>query len=305
MANLKSAMQDPPLAGRISVVRDQRLVPLLASTQTRIPLEQPWEGVLLEQHLVRSSEIPEHEHPDLCLHLQLSGADDLEWWSAGRNALEHTAPGSLILIPPGTTDRLRWTGPSERLILSIRPRSIDHLARELGATRSAEFRTQWSFRSPALQHLIVEMGREARAGWPLGSLYAGLLSMSLETQLLKTHAVDPLKIPPLKGLSLPKLKRALEYINANLAEDLRLDAIAKELDLSPSHFAHEFRNKTGQTPYQYLIDQRIAKAMDLLRRTSWSVQYISGLAGFGSTVNFVRTFRQRVGAPPETWRRSL
>jgi len=302
----KSATHEPNVAGRISVVRGRHLVPLLTSAQPVAAAEQPLEGLLLEQHLVRPGEIPQHEHPDLVLHLQLSGERDFEWWSTNRNSIEHTRPGSLILIPPGTSDRLRWTGPSERLILSIRQSRLAGLARDLGLPGTPEFKLNWSFRDPSIQRLITEIGRETRSGWPLGSLYADLLATGLETGLLMNHAADRLSTPVLKGgLSLPKLKRAMEYINANLAEDIRLDAIASELDLSPSHFAHEFRNSTRQTPYQYLLDQRIARAKDLLKRTDFSVQYISGLAGFRSPVNFVRAFRQRVGLTPEAWRRSL
>src|ERR1700761_8595113 len=119
-------------------MRDHRLVPLLAA-QRPSSGEQPWKGVLLESHLVQPSEIPQHEHPDLVLHLQLTGSDDFEWWSAGNNAVERTEPGSMILIPPGTSDRLRWRGPSERLIVSVRQSDLAQLAHDLGASRTPEF----------------------------------------------------------------------------------------------------------------------------------------------------------------------
>jgi AraC family transcriptional regulator len=300
------AKEDLEATGRISVVRDRHLVPLLTSAQSQSFGEQPWKGVLLESHLVQSSEIPQHEHLDLVLHLQLTGSDDFEWWSGGKNAIEHTRPGSMILIPPGTSDRLRWSGPSERLIVSVRESDLAHLANDLGAPRTPEFKTNWSLRDPSTQYLVTEMGSETRSGFPLGSLYADLLAIGLQTQLLKSHSLDPVKTPPPKGgLSLPKLKRAMEYINANLTKDMRLESIAGELDLSASHFAHEFRSSTGKTPYQYLLDQRIERAKDLLKRTKSPVQYISGLAGFRSPVNFVRSFRQRVGLTPEAWRRNL
>lgn len=293
-------------AGRISVVRDHHLVPLLTSAHPDPISQQPWKGVLLESHIVQQSEIPQHEHPDLVLHLQLAGTDDFEWWSAGKNAVEHTRPGSMILIPPGTSDRLRWSGPSERLIVSVRQRDLTQLADDLGVSGTPAFKTNWSLHQPLTQHLVTEMGRETRSGFPLGGLYADLLAIELQTQLLKNHAVDPVRTPALKGgISLPKLKRTMEYINANLTENVRLESIASELDLSASHFAHEFRNTTGQTPYQYLLDQRMAKAKGLLRRTKLPVQLISASTGFSSSANFVRAFRQRVGVTPETWRRNL
>src|ERR1700677_3718242 len=78
---------------RISVLRHQHLVPLLASPNNKYAGNQPWRGILLEQHSVVPGEIPEHEHPDLCIHLQMTGNGDFEWWSKGKRAVEHTSPG--------------------------------------------------------------------------------------------------------------------------------------------------------------------------------------------------------------------
>jgi len=280
-------------------------VPLLGAEEKESLGEQPWKDVLLERHFVQPSEIPEHEHPDLVLHLQLTGNDDFEWWSGNGNAVARTEPGSLILIPAGTRDRLRWAGRSERLILSVDQQSLPSFAEDIDPRWIPEFRADWSLRDQGLKQIVMEMGEQARSHWALGRLYADLLTMGLKTRLIQNHVVNPVWRPALKGgLSLPRLKRTMEFMNANLGEDVRLETIAKELGVSSSHFAHEFRNSTGQTPYQYLLEQRMATARHLLRTTKLPVQMISGLVGFSSPVNFVRAFRQRVGTTPDAWRKN-
>lgn len=293
-----------PNQKRISVLRENKLVPLLPiGTEVDIAREQPWEGLLLERHLVKAAEIPEHEHRDFCIHLQLSGDADFEWWSGGEHRIEKTEPGILIVLPPGTRDRLLWQGPSNRLILSIQPDLLSSFAAELGCTRVPEVEAKWALIDHGLKQLIAEMGREARADWPLGRLYADLLSIGLQNHLLRRHVLDSAPIPEAKGgLIMPRLRRALEYITENLECDLRLGDIARELDLSPFHFAREFRNSTGQTPYQYLLDQRMERAKMLLKIGRDSIQEIASDCGFSSQVNFIRTFRQRVGVPPGVWR---
>jgi AraC family transcriptional regulator len=292
--------------GRIVVRRGASLVPLLSTVHPPFEKSQPWSGVLLERHHVTPSEIPEHEHPDLCLHLQISGTEDFEWWSNRRNQVERTRPGSLILIPAGTRDRLRWTGSSDRLIVSLRHDRLRELAEQSGAPSTPEFKQNWALHDPALENILAEMGQQAFDQWPLGSLYADLLALGLITKLARTHAVNPIDPPAQRGgLSIAKLRQAMEYISADLAEDIRLEAIAKELNLSPSHFAHEFRNSSGQTPYQYLLSQRMSRAQQLLKQTSWTVQSIGEQVGYRSPVNFARAFRQRFGVAPAAWRRSL
>ncbi|QMV19176.1 helix-turn-helix domain-containing protein [Granulicella sp. 5B5] len=289
--------------GRVAVVRGRHLVPLLVSQEATPTRLQPWNGVVLEQHRVAPGEILEHEHPTLCLHLQLAGTQSFEWWERGKNAVEPTRPGSLIVIPPGTRDRLRWQGHSERLVLSIENEPLEKLASQLGAQHPLEIKSAWSLFDSSLQHLMTEMGRETREGWPLGALYADLLALGLQTSLLRNHSNQQIS-PPFKGrLSLSLLKRAMEYITANLAEDIGLGQIARELGLSESHFAHEFRTSTGATPYQYLLQQRMEKAKALLRTTKLPIQNVSVLAGFRYPANFVRTFRQREGQSPDAWRR--
>lgn len=268
--------------------------------------EQPWRDVLLERHSVTAVEIPEHEHREFCLHLQLRGDSEMEWWSEGKNRVEATSPGSLILLAPGTRDRLRWGGSSDRLILSLRPELLQRRAEELGGSGAIEFSNRWSLRDGALEHVIAEMARESGEGWPLGSLYADLLGVTLSSLLLRRYASNPLAAPEEKGgLPFPKLRRAMEFITENLSSDLRLEQIASQIEISPFHFARLFRKSLGQSPYQYLLQQRIAIAKVLLRNPSLSVQEIAMQTGWNSPVNFVRAFRQWVGATPGAWRKSF
>ena len=262
-----------------------------------------------------SLEIPEHEHRELCLHLQLTGDDRMQWWSGGRHGVENTFPGSIMLVPAGTRDRALWHGSSERLILSLAPELIHDVAAgaEVAAgadvaagagAHAPDFRARWSLQDTALQHLLFEMGREAAEGWPLGRLYADLTAASLVSQLLRRYAAEPVDFAPLRGgMPMPQLRRAMEYMTDHLDRDVSLEEIAHEIGLSPFYFAREFRALTNQTPYQYLLDQRMNRAKHLLKNQAWTVQEIAAMTGFRSPVNFVRSFRQRVGATPGAWRR--
>ena len=287
---------------RISVMRGHELVPLVPNAGGQSRAEQPWKGVLLERHALEAIEIPEHEHRDLCLHLQLEGNPEMEWWSEQKNSVEHTSPGSMILLDAGTRDRIHWTERSKRLIVSVQPWLLRQVAEELGASGDPTLRNHWSLRDPALTNLLREMDTQAHTGWPLGQLYAGLLGMGFTATLLRRYTDTGLLPAVLKGqLPLPKLRRAMEFMTENLHRDVHLDEIAREAGLSSFHFAREFRATTGQTPYQYLLDQRITRAKFLLRAKTSTVQDIAYETGFGSAVNFVRAFRQRVGVTPGAW----
>jgi AraC family transcriptional regulator len=209
----------------------------------------------------------------------------------------------MILLPAGTEDRLRWQGASERLILSVHSSLLESVANETN-TPSPEFAAQWSLRDPGLQQIVLDLGRQVAEGWPLGRLYADLSVTGFVGHLLRRHAANPIDLGTVKGgLPLPQLRHVMEYITANLDHDLSLDEIASQIRLSPFHFARNFRAVTGQTPYQYLLDQRMDRAKQILKRHPWSVQEIASMTGFRSAASFVRAFRQRVGQTPGEWRK--
>jgi len=263
----------------------------------------PSHKLLSEKHRLTTLEVPEHEHKNFCLHLQTGGTPELEWWLNGRNKIERPAPGALILLPPGTRDRLRWEGSSERFVLSLDTNFIREVADEFLHGLQPAFRTHWHLRDEGLRLLLSEIGRESVEGWPLGQLYSDLLGLSLATVLLKQHAEQTIKSPPLRGgLSPHILKSSLCFMTDNLHRELPLSEIATAAGLSQFHFARLFRSSTGQTPHQYLLEQRLRRAKHLLRSTHLEVSQIGCDVGFASHTHFARIFRSKEGITPTAWR---
>lgn len=284
-------------------MRGRRVVPLVPGRPQFCTADSPWRGVVLERHTVGSIEIPQHEHASVCLHLQTRGDVGLEWWCGGQHGLERPRAGALILLDAGTSDRLRWAGESERLIVSLDASLVQRVAMEAGAVSLSSFENQWHLRDERLRVLLTEMGREAERGWPAGSLYGELLGLSLASTLLREHASVPVATPDARGgIPLARLRRLLEFVEVHLDGDLRLDVLAAEVGLSAFHFAHAFRAATGLTPHQYVLQQRVSRAKALLKVAHLGMAEIAAAAGFSSGTNFVRAFRERVGVTPGTWR---
>jgi AraC-like DNA-binding protein len=56
------------------------------------------------------------------------------------------------------------------------------------------------------------------------------------------------------------VRRAIEYIHANLADSVRLEDIAGAVGLSVFHFSRTFRDTTGLAPHRYLTGARIERS---------------------------------------------
>jgi AraC family transcriptional regulator, transcriptional activator FtrA len=99
--------------------------------------------------------------------------------------------------------------------------------------------------------------------------------------------------------------RALEWAIANLGEPLPVAALAKYAAMSPRSFARRFRQVTGTTPRDWLLDQRISLARRLLETTDQTVDWIAHETGLGSAAALRRHFSERLGASPRTYRQTF
>lgn len=104
--------------------------------------------------------------------------------------------------------------------------------------------------------------------------------------------------------SLPKwrLRRALDFIEANLEQPIGLADVAASAGLTRMHFAAQFRSTTGYSPHAYLLRRRIERAQRLLRSSALSVLDVALSCGFGSHAHFTTVFGRMVGEPPTSWR---
>jgi AraC family transcriptional regulator len=305
----KPPKRSPPPSSppqRVSVIRGNRSVPLLPGQPLTDNRLSPWTGVILEKHRLGAVEIPEHEHSTFCLHLQTSGPVEMDWHSGGRTGHLHTGAGNLIFLTPGTRDSLLWHGSSQRIIASIDPSVFVKAATQLELNQLCDFENRWSFHDEQLRLLLTEMEREVSTGWSTGPLYGDLLGLSLSVALIRNYGRVSLTPPITKGgISRPNLHRVLEFIAANLQNEIHLEDLAKVTGLSVFHFARSFRQSMGLTPHQYVLQRRIDNARALLRQPGSTIDAVATATGFADASHFSKIFRKQVGVTPKAWQRQI
>lgn len=288
---------------RVSVLVGGNVVPLLPGRPVLDSTRSPWSGLYLEKHNLAAVPIPIHEHATFCLHLQTSEQVEMDWYSSGRSGHQITGAGNVIFLTPGTRDSLLWHGPSQRIVVSMDPSLIKQAADQMESKGTPEFENLWSLQDEQLRLLVTEMEREMSTGWAMGSLYGDSLSTSLAIALIKKYGRTSLPFPQLKGgLSQPRLRQVLAYMEENLQHDIRLQDLASLVGLSNFHFMRSFRQSTGLTPHQYLTQMRVSRAQSLLLRPQWTILQIAGAVGFADPSQFSKVFRTSTGVSPSKWR---
>lgn len=118
--------------------------------------------------------------------------------------------------------------------------------------------------------------------------------------------LDPLQNPAQEeriSLTPARLSRVLDFIEAHLAEDVGLTALAEVAGLSPFHFARVFRQQTGISPYQHVIRRRVERATRLLAEGALPIAEVARLCGFSSQSHFTAAFTRATGVTPGRFRR--
>src|SRR5258708_36127189 len=131
-------------------------------------------------------------------------------------------------------------------------------------------------------------------------MYGEALSTALACHLLREYSAAVLG-PKRQygGLPREKLARAVEYIQDQLDTELTVSGIAKAVYMSPYHFTRLFKESTGQSPYQYVVDARVRKAKELLTTGKFTISEAARQVGFVDQSHLTRHFKRVFGLPPK------
>ena len=130
------------------------------------------------------------------------------------------------------------------------------------------------------------------------------LSLLLGAHLLDRYAGNKrLPAVPVGGLAPWQMRRAQEMLREHLHGNIRVQQVARECELSASHFARSFKVSFGVSPIQWVIGQRVSLAKELLIQRKISLSDVAILSGFADQSAMTRTFVSCVGVSPGRWRR--
>lgn len=99
-----------------------------------------------------------------------------------------------------------------------------------------------------------------------------------------------------------QVRLARRYLDQSYDTPITIDELSREVALSPYYLIRTFRRVYKQTPHQYLVAQRIAKAKELLRNSDLSITEICMTVGFESLGSFSSLFSKVAGISPSAYR---
>lgn len=107
-----------------------------------------------------------------------------------------------------------------------------------------------------------------------------------------------------KDITSERMQLFLNYIENNYSDNISLDKLAKSANVSKSECLRCFKKSLNTTPYKYLLEYRLAKAVKLLNSSNESISEISLKVGFNQTSHFCKYFREKTGFSPLIYRKN-
>ncbi len=238
--------------------------------------------------------------------MHLGGVKRVTRSGAGPVRTTVVKPGAITSVSAGTAHSWATEGPIGFAHLYLDPATVGRVVQETfdRDPRAVELTDEVGRDAPLLAALFRGMLAQIESPGFASRLLLDTLLQSFIVQLLSessTLAAATRAAP--HSLAPRRLQRVLDFIEANLADDIELEQLAAVAGSSRYHFSRSFRNATGFPPYRYLIQRRIEVAKAMLLEDELSLEKISAQCGFKSSAQFAVIFKQVFGTTPSRFRR--
>ncbi|WP_208626029.1 helix-turn-helix transcriptional regulator [Paraburkholderia susongensis] len=162
-------------------------------------------------------------------------------------------------------------------------------------------------RDEVIRHIGCSIVAELANQTAAGRMYVETASLTLAARLLQKHCDSGACAPTessAHSLDRIRLRRVLDYIAANIADNITLADLAGVAGYSPFHFARTFSLAMGMPPHRYISRMRMERAMADLAAGKLPLAEIALNAQFSSQASFTRAFHHATGMTPKEYRRS-
>jgi AraC family transcriptional regulator len=227
-------------------------------------------------------------------------------WHSSKGLLSiDVSAGSLSICEFNQPRHMEMRNPAKVALVVLRNEILEQTLHD-GRKPRVELQERHALQDHNLRRLMEILLYERRHGFQSGAFFLDGIAAALASHLIHYYSADaPLIANSIGGMAPSALRRCITLMEARLEGDLRLDELACVAGLSTSHFIRSFRESTGKTPYQFLLDRRVQRAQTLMRNPRTPLTEVAKSSGFANQHHLARIFRGVTGVTPSAYRRSL
>ena len=216
------------------------------------------------------------------------------------------SPRQFLIIPADESSQWNRRGSSEMLMLYLKKELVEAVNKNVFGRSRVNVAIRLGATDPLLEQLALAI-LEALQHPTLATTpaFVDTLAWTLATQLLKAHSINTEQDQPTSPCYenfRSSMARVQDFIDRSLGEDLSLEVIACQANMSVCGLKRLFQRHHATSPHQYLLERRIAKAARMLAETELPIAEVALETGFSSQSHFATAFKKKVGLSPKAYR---
>jgi AraC-like DNA-binding protein len=205
----------------------------------------------------------------------------------------------LCFLPAGRTAEVRWTQEMHLRVFMIDPAHASTFLDPINSLQSS-----WNLADPSLTEFSQRMFAALCCPLVPERTYASSLTSLCLNSLMWQQRAIPMDQPARGRLSPRQLSQVISFARDSMHVDIGLIDMANLVHLSAYHFGRLFKQTTGLSPYQYILQMKIEYAKKLIMENAGPLGEIAYQLNFSDQAHFSNAFRKATGVSPREYQHS-
>ncbi|WJS93556.1 AraC family transcriptional regulator [Flavobacterium johnsoniae] len=223
-------------------------------------------------------------------------------------------PGETVIVPSNVEMKIDFpeaskNNPTQCLALAIDQSKITEILNFLNEQYPKEgnnmfwqlnYQNYFFYNNVEMATTINKLIKECMSTSVAKDILADLTLKELLIRIIQTQTVKSLDEGKFIENSNP-IKEVTEYIKQNLKENMSLKSLSEKACMSTTSFYRFFKRELGMSPIEYILNEKIKCAKNLLRNPTIQINEVCYLSGFEDANYFIRLFKKHEGITPKQY----
>lgn len=255
-----------------------------------------WKGFAIEHHILPPMALPEHYSNQHRLFVNIGKPIDFHWKTDGKWYNKFHQTNDFSLQRPQDVNTPKWNQTFNFISIAIQPNFIDEAFGVHNVSLNQQRGVSDEILASIAYNFLNELGNKSLAS----KIYGQALALALSIHLCSNYSNSgKITFAPKGKLSSFQMKKVIEYGNENIENEIGLEELAKQTNLSLYHFARLFKSTMKISPYQFLLKLKLDRAKQMIKSRCKSFVEIAYELGFTDQAHFCNAFKKATGYSPQ------
>ena len=244
---------------------------------------------------------PQHRHPSYSFIYNYSGQGEIRVYGTVRSSSFGNKPNICAFSPGIPHEEIVQDQFKSYMAVCISKKFYEQELKSYTDLKEKIFVGDFFEANDVILHALQRFIIESMSSLPCTSRILDAITLEI-THLMIRHCYC-ISQASAKISQKIEINQLINYLNENYSKKVTVEEMAKIVNLSSSHFARIFKEETGSSPIDFLINLKLQKAKRFLLQKKHSITEIAYACGFSSSSHFSNCFVERTGMAPSDFRK--